>query len=37
MDIVDTIRGVETTQSGYYSDVPVEDVVIKSATVVDDF
>lgn len=30
MDVVDKIAGVKTGQSGQYSDVPVEDVVIKS-------
>jgi cyclophilin family peptidyl-prolyl cis-trans isomerase len=37
MDIVEAIKNVETTRSGYYSDVPAEDVLIKTATVVDDY
>ncbi|RAP38774.1 peptidylprolyl isomerase A [Candidatus Marinamargulisbacteria bacterium SCGC AAA071-K20] len=36
MDVVDAIKGVETTRTGYYSDVPAEDVIIKSAAVSDD-
>ena len=34
MDVVDAIAAVKTTQKGRYSDVPVEPVVIKSASVV---
>ena len=34
MDVVDKIAAVKTTSKGAYSDVPVEPVVIKSATVV---
>ncbi|HUT30171.1 MAG TPA: peptidylprolyl isomerase [Sedimentisphaerales bacterium] len=34
MDVVDKIAAVKTTRKGPYSDVPVEPVVIKSATVV---
>ncbi|RTE86848.1 MULTISPECIES: peptidylprolyl isomerase [Gammaproteobacteria] len=33
MDVVDSIRDVDTGRSGYHADVPVEDVVIKNATV----
>lgn len=33
MDVVDKIKGVKTDHSGMHQDVPVEDVVIKSATV----
>lgn len=36
MDVVDAIAAVKTTQKGPYSDVPVEPVVIKSASVVSD-
>lgn len=35
MDVVDAIAGVETTQKGMHGDVPVEPVVIESATVVE--
>ena len=34
MDVVDAIAAVKTTRKGRYSDVPVEPVVIKSASVV---
>ena len=33
LDVVDTIRDVETGQSGMHGDVPLEDVVIESVTV----
>ena len=33
MDVVDQIKGVQTGNAGYHSDVPVEDVVIESATI----
>ena len=33
MDVVDKIKGVKTGRSGMHSDVPVEDVIIKSVTV----
>ena len=33
MDVVDKIKGVQTGNAGYHSDVPVEDVVIESVTV----
>jgi peptidyl-prolyl cis-trans isomerase B (cyclophilin B) len=34
MDVVDKIRGVKTTRSGMFQDVPAEDVVILKAEVV---
>jgi peptidyl-prolyl cis-trans isomerase B (cyclophilin B) len=34
MDIVDKIKGVKTTRSGMFQDVPAEDVVIEKAEVV---
>lgn len=34
MDVVDKIRGVKTTRSGMFQDVPAEDVVIVKAEVV---
>ncbi|MGB3726554.1 MAG: peptidylprolyl isomerase [Glaciecola sp.] len=34
MDVVNSIKAVETTRSGMHDDVPVEDVVIESAQVV---
>jgi len=34
MDVVDKIRGVKTTRSGMFQDVPAEDVVIEKAEVV---
>lgn len=36
MDVVDTIKGVATTNKGYYQDVPAEDVVIEKVEVVED-
>ncbi len=33
MDVVDKIKGVQTGNAGYHSDVPVEDVVIESAVI----
>jgi peptidyl-prolyl cis-trans isomerase B (cyclophilin B) len=33
-DVVDSIQGVKTGKSGFYSDVPVDDVVIERAEVV---
>ncbi|OCF95130.1 MULTISPECIES: peptidylprolyl isomerase B [Gilliamella] len=33
MDVVDKIKAVKTGRSGMHSDVPVEDVIIKSVTV----
>jgi peptidyl-prolyl cis-trans isomerase B (cyclophilin B) len=33
-DVVDKIKGVKTTRSGMFADVPVEDVVIEKAEVV---
>lgn len=35
MDVVDAIRVVKTGTSGFHQDVPVEDVVIETATVVE--
>jgi peptidyl-prolyl cis-trans isomerase B (cyclophilin B) len=35
MDVVDAIKGVATTSKGYHQDVPVTDVVIKKAEVVE--
>ncbi len=35
MDVVDKIKGVATTRSGYHADVPAEDVIINSVTVSD--
>ncbi|TRW49320.1 peptidylprolyl isomerase [Aliidiomarina halalkaliphila] len=35
MDVVDAIRVVKTGSSGFHQDVPVEDVVIESATIVE--
>lgn len=34
MDVVDKIKGVKTGNKGFHQDVPVEDVVIESVTVV---
>jgi peptidyl-prolyl cis-trans isomerase B (cyclophilin B) len=34
MDVVDKIKGVKTTRSGMFQDVPAEDVVIEKAEVV---
>ena len=36
MDVVDDIATVETTQKGYHDDVPAEEVLIESATIVAD-
>jgi len=36
MDVVETIKGVQTGSSGMHQDVPVEDVIIESAEVVED-
>nr|WP_136251913.1 peptidylprolyl isomerase [Ningiella ruwaisensis] len=33
MDVVEKIKGVETGNSGFHQDVPVEDVIIKSARI----
>lgn len=33
MDVVDKIKGVATTRSGYHADVPAEDVIINSVTI----
>jgi peptidyl-prolyl cis-trans isomerase B (cyclophilin B) len=33
MDVVDKIKDVKTGRSGFYQDVPVEDVVIERAEV----
>lgn len=35
MDVVDKIKGVQTGNSGFHQDVPVEDVVIEKVTVED--
>jgi peptidyl-prolyl cis-trans isomerase B (cyclophilin B) len=35
MDVVEKIRGVATGNSGYHQDVPVEDVLIKTARIED--
>lgn len=35
MDVVDKIKKVETSNSGYHQDVPVEDVIIESVEVID--
>lgn len=34
-DIVDTIKGVKTGSKGFHQDVPVDDVIIESATLVE--
>ena len=34
-DVVDQIKGVRTGSSGFHQDVPLEDVVIEKATVVE--
>ncbi len=36
MDVVDKIKGVQTGNSGFHQDVPVEDVVIESAVIEED-
>jgi peptidyl-prolyl cis-trans isomerase B (cyclophilin B) len=33
MDVVEKIKGVRTTRSGYHADVPVEDILIERVTV----
>ncbi len=33
MDVVDKIKGVQTGNSGYHQDVPVEDVIIESVVI----
>ena len=33
MDVVDSIKGVQTGSAGFHSDVPVEDVVIEKITI----
>ncbi len=35
MDVVDEIKGVATTTSGFHQDVPAEDIVIEKAEVID--
>ncbi|WP_395344207.1 peptidylprolyl isomerase [Ningiella sp. W23] len=35
MDVVEKIKGVDTGNSGFHQDVPLEDVVIKSARIVE--
>ncbi|MBI1425318.1 MAG: peptidyl-prolyl cis-trans isomerase [Gammaproteobacteria bacterium] len=35
MDVVDAIKGVTTTNKGYYQDVPAEDVVIEKVEIVE--
>jgi peptidyl-prolyl cis-trans isomerase B (cyclophilin B) len=35
MDVVDAIKGVATTNKGYYQDVPSEDVVIEKVEVIE--
>ena len=34
-DVVDKIKGVRTTTSGFHQDVPVDDVIIEKATIVE--
>jgi peptidyl-prolyl cis-trans isomerase B (cyclophilin B) len=36
MDVVDKIRAVQTTNAGFHQDVPVQDVIIESAEVVEE-
>jgi peptidyl-prolyl cis-trans isomerase B (cyclophilin B) len=36
MDVVDTIRKVKTSNSGFHQDVPAEDVVIEKASVLEE-
>ncbi len=36
IDVVDAIKAVRTSNSGHHQDVPVEDVIIESAEVVED-
>lgn len=33
MDVVDTIKGVKTGNSGYHQDVPVEDIIVESVEI----
>ncbi|MGD8925993.1 MAG: peptidylprolyl isomerase [Thioalkalispiraceae bacterium] len=35
MDVVDAIKGVATTSSGFHQDVPAEDIIIEKAEVVE--
>jgi peptidyl-prolyl cis-trans isomerase B (cyclophilin B) len=35
MDVVDEIKGVTTTSSGFHQDVPTEDIIIEKAEVID--
>ncbi len=35
MDVVDKIKAVETGNAGYHQDVPVEDIIIESAEVIE--
>lgn len=35
MDVINAIKGVDTGRHGYHDDVPLEDVVIESATLVE--
>ncbi len=35
MDVVDKIKGVETTTKGFHQDVPAEDVIIESVEIVE--
>ena len=34
-DVIDKIKGVRTTTSGFHQDVPVDDVIIEKATIVE--
>jgi peptidyl-prolyl cis-trans isomerase B (cyclophilin B) len=36
MDVVERIKGVETGNAGFHQDVPVEDVIIESAEIVEE-
>ncbi|MGM0593344.1 MAG: peptidylprolyl isomerase [Pseudomonadota bacterium] len=36
MDVVDKIKAVETGSAGFHQDVPVEDVILKSAEIVEE-
>jgi peptidyl-prolyl cis-trans isomerase B (cyclophilin B) len=35
MDVVDAIKGVATTNKGYYQDVPAEDVIIEKVEIIE--
>ncbi len=35
MDVVDEIKGVATTTSGFHQDVPAEDIIIEKAEIID--